>query len=51
MIFSNFLVQLSSLITIIFLADILSPEEVGFFIVFAYFFFSNSWLLGCNVAY
>ena len=30
MIFSNFLVQLSALITIIFLADILSPEEVGF---------------------
>lgn len=52
MIFSNFLVQLSALITIIFLADILSPEEVGFFrLLFAYFvFFQILGLLGCNAS-
>ena len=40
LIISNLFVQLSALITIIFLADLLNPEEIGFFrLLFAYFVF------------
>ena len=50
LIISNLFVQLSALITIIFLADLLNPDEIGFFrLLFAYFvFFQMLGLIGCN---
>jgi O-antigen/teichoic acid export membrane protein len=52
LIFSNIIVQLSALITIFALADILAPSEVGFFrLLFGYFvLFQTLGLLGCNAS-
>ena len=50
--FSNVIVQLSALVTIFILADILPPSEVGFFrLLFGYFLlFQTVGLLGCNAS-
>ena len=52
LIISNLFVQLSALITIVILADLLNPDEIGFFrLLFAYFvFFQMIGLLGCNAS-
>ncbi len=50
LIISNMFIQLTALVTVIFLADLLDPKEIGFFrLLFAYFvFFQMLGLLGCN---
>jgi len=52
LVFSNLVVQLSAVVTIFILADVLRPVEVGFFrLLFGYFvLFQTLGLVGCNAS-